>query len=410
MAEKNKYAYTATNTAGKKVKGVIESESDSRAYTAIKAQGLNPISVKLQTNSGMQMEIKIPGFEKQVKLSSLAIFARQFAALIRAGMPLVRSLQTVAAQTDDKKLKPALEEVLKDVERGATLSDAMKKQEKVFPPLMTSLITVGESGGFLDRSLESTAVTFKSELELKARVKSAMTYPVIVGIVAVVAVIGMLIFVVPTFENMFASMDAELPGPTQFLVTLSKNMGIILPILIVVVGGTLFWYRKNKNKTAVRAKIDPFKLKMPVFGKLNKKVGIVRFSRNLSMMLSAGVPLMTALELVGPSTNNYVMEKAFEDTRAAMASGRNFSTTLATHDVFPPFVSQMILVGEDSGTLPDMLNSVADFYEDEVKELTDSLASAIEPVMIVGIGGLIGGMIVALYMPMFSMFSAISGS
>lgn len=409
MADKNKYAYVATDSLGKRVKGIIESESDSRAYTALKGQGLNPTSVKLQTNSGMQTEIKIPGFEKKVKLASLAIFARQFAALIRAGMPLVRSLQTVASQTEDKKLRAALDDVLSDVEKGSTLSAAMKRQDKVFPPLMTSLITVGESGGFLDKSLESTAKTFKSELELKARVKSAMTYPVIVGIVAVLAVIGMLLFVVPVFKNMFESMDAELPAPTQILVTLSENMIWILPIFLIVTAGGFFWYRQNKNKESVRARVDPLKLKLPVFGKLNKKVAITRFSRNLSMMLSAGVPLMAALELVGASANNYVIESALEETRNAMANGRNFSSTLEQHSVFPPFVSQMILVGEDSGTLPDMLNSIGDFYEDEVKELTDSLASAIEPVMIVGLGGLVGGMIVALYMPMFSMFTVISG-
>lgn len=410
MAEKNKYAYVAFNAAGKKTKGIVEADTESKAYANLKSQGLNPDTLKLQTNAGMQMEIKIPGFEKPVKLANLAIFARQFAVLVKAGMPLVKSLQTVTSQTEDKKLRAALVETLADVERGATLSGAMKKHEKAFPPLMTSLITVGESGGFLDRSLESVARTFKAELELKARVKSAMTYPLIVGVVAILAVAMMLIFVVPTFETMFASLDAELPGPTQLLVTLSHNMIWMGPLFIVVVGGIFFWYRNNKEKEWLRMKLDPLKLKMPVFGNLNKKVSITRFSRNLSMMISAGVPLMTALELVGASANNWVMETALAETRSSMASGRSFSTTLAQHEVFPPIVAQMILVGEESGSLPQMLESIGDFYDDEVKELTESLASAIEPIMIVGIGGLVGGMIIALYMPMFAMFGAISNA
>ena len=401
-----KYQYVAQSATGKKIKGTLDADTEAKAYANLKTQGLTPTTLKQVSNTGMAMEINIPGFEKRVKTGDLAIFARQFAVLIRAGMPLVRSLQTVTAQTESKELRAALVKVLEDVERGLSLSNAMKKQEKAFPPLMTSLITVGEAGGFLDRSLESVARTFKSELELKSRVKSAMTYPLIVGAVAVLAVIGMLLFVVPTFEKMFEDLHAELPVPTQVMVNLSHNMAWIIPILIVVVGGIFFWYRQNKNKDSVRAKLDPLKLRMPVFGKLNAKVSITRFSRNLAMMLQAGVPLMSALELVGSSANNWVMEDALSDTRNGMASGRSFSTILAQHKVFPPIVAQMIMVGEESGSLPQMLDSIGDFYDDEVKELTESLASAIEPVMIVGLGGLVGGMIVALYMPMFSMFSA----
>lgn len=403
-----KYNYTGTSGSGKKVKGTVEADSEPKALANLKIQGIAVKSIKEVANSGMNMEIKIPGMEKKVKLGDLAVFARQFAVLIKAGMPLVKSLQTVTQQTESKPLREALVSVLEDVERGMSLSAAMKKREKVFPKLMTSLITVGEAGGFLDRSMESVAKTFKSELELKSRVKSAMTYPVIVGIVAVVAVIGMLIFVVPTFEKMFASLGADMPFLTQVLIDISHNMSWILPLLIVVVGVPLFWYRRNKTKDFVRAKMDPFRLKIPVFGKLNAKVAITRFSRNLGMMLSAGVPLMSALELVGASANNYVIEQAVNEIREGMATGKTFSSLIQGYPIFPPIVSQMIMVGEESGALPQMLDSIADFYDDEVKQATESLASAIEPIMIVGLGGLIGGMIVALYMPMFSLTSAMS--
>lgn len=410
MAEKNKYAYVALDSKGKRRKGSIEAETETKAYGALKSQGLEPDSLKIQNGTGLQMEIKIPGFEKRVKLESLAVFSSQLATLIEAGMPLIRALQTTMSQTEDKKLRETLALVLTDIERGASFSSALKKQNKVFPPLMTSLVTVGEAGGFIDRSMASIAKTYESEIELRSRIKSAMTYPIIVTIVAVLALIAMLVFVVPVFEKMFASLNSKLPAPTQVLVTLSHNMIWIVPVFFIMVGGVFFWYRSNKDKPEIRQKVDSIKLKIPVFGNLNKKVAITRFSRNLAMMLEAGVPLMSALELVGSSANNWVLEEALSTTRYAMSTGRPFGATLSQHDIFPPMVSQMILVGEESGSLPKMLNSVAVFYETEVKKITDSLASAIEPIMIVGVGGLIGGMIVALYMPMFSVIGALSKS
>jgi len=411
MPEKNKYAYKALELAsGKSRKGVIEAETETKAYNALKSQGLDPESLKVQSNTGLQMEINIPGFEKRVKLESLAVFASQLATLIKAGMPLIRALQTTMAQTEDKKLRETLALVLTDIERGSSLSLALKKQNKVFPPLMTSLVTVGESGGFIDRSMESIAKTYEGELELRSRIKSAMTYPIIVMIVAVLALIAMLVFVVPVFEKMFANLNTALPLPTQILVTLSHNMIWIVPLLGLAVGGVVFWYRANKDKEEIRQRIDAIKLKIPVFGNLNKKVAITRFSRNLAMMLEAGVPLMSALELVGRSANNWIIEEALSSTRHSMSTGRPFGDTLSQHEVFPPMVSQMVLVGEESGTLPKMLDSIASFYDREVKKITDSLASAIEPLMIVGVGALIGGMIVALYMPMFSVIGALSKS
>lgn len=411
MPEKNKYAYRALDIAsGKRTKGVVEAETETKAYNSLKSQGLDVETLKAQSNTGLQMEINIPGFEKKVKLESLAVFASQLSTLIKAGMPLIRALQTTMAQTEDKKLRETLALVLTDIERGSSLSLALKKQSKAFPPLMTSLVTVGESGGFIDRSMESIAKTYEGELELRSRIKSAMTYPIIVMIVAVLALIAMLVFVVPVFEKMFANLNTALPLPTQILVTLSHNMIWIVPLLGLVVAAVVFWYRANKDKPEIRQRIDAIKLKIPVFGNLNKKVAITRFSRNLAMMLEAGVPLMSALELVGRSANNWIIEEALSSTRHSMSTGRPFGETLAQHEVFPPMVSQMVLVGEESGSLPKMLDSIATFYDREVKKITDSLASAIEPLMIVGVGALIGGMIVALYMPMFSVIGALSKS
>lgn len=410
MAQKElKFLIQGTNVEGKKVKETIIASSEARAYQNAKGRGIVPSKVTMQSGEGLQMDIKIPGIEKRVKTKHLAVFAKQFSVLIKSGMSLVRALQVVGEQTEDKTLKVAINKCLSDVESGGSLSRAMEKQPQAFPPLMVSLVRVGEGGGFLDQTLDTIAKTYKSELELKARVKSAVTYPIIVGAIAILAVIAMLIFVVPIFKDMFDGMNAELPLPTQILVDISNNMIWITPIFVVTLIIITAVYTKNKDKLWVRSKLDPFKLKMPVFGKLNSKVSIARFSRNLAMMLSAGVPLMTALNLVGSSSNNWVMESALETAAKTMENGKGFASTISKFTIFPPIVSQMILVGEESGSLPQMLNSIADFYEDEVKETTDSLASAMEPIMILGLGGLVGGMIVALYMPMFSMFSHMTG-
>ncbi len=398
------YQWRAVSVAGAEAKGTLEAASEGAVVSKLRAQGLMPLSVVPVSKTGLNRDIAIPGFDKRVATKDLAVFAKQFAGLVHAGLPLMRALAILADQTENKKLASALIAVQVDVESGRSFSAAMAAQPTVFPPLMVSLVSVGETGGFLAESLDAIARSFRSDVDLQQKIKSAMTYPIIVLVIAIVGVIAMITFVVPVFESMFASMGGELPIPTQILVVLSRNMAWILPVLVVLVVGGGIWYQRVKNTDRFRGIVDPFLLRMPVFGSLVTKIAVARFARNLSMMLKAGVPLMQALELVGRASNNKAVENALHSVRESVRLGRSFSAPLAKAAVFPPMVAQMVSVGEESGSLPDMLESIADFYETEVNAASEQLTSMIEPIMMTVLGLLIGGMVVALYMPMFTMY------
>jgi type IV pilus assembly protein PilC len=398
------YQWRAVSVAGAEAKGTLEAASENAVVMKLRAQGLSPLSVVPLSKTGLNRDISIPGFEKRVATKDLAVFAKQFAGLIHAGLPLMRALAILSDQTENKKLASALVAVQVEIESGKSFSSAMAAQPDVFPPLMVSLVSVGETGGFLSESLDAIARSYRADVDLQQKIKSAMTYPIIVLIIAIVGVIAMIAFVVPVFENMFASMGGELPLPTQVLVVLSRNMAWILPVLIVLVIATWIWYQRVKNTDRFRGVVDPFLLKMPVFGSLVTKIAVARFARNLSMMLKAGVPLMQALDLVGRAANNKAIEDALQSVRESVRLGRSFSAPLAKAAVFPTMVAQMVSVGEESGSLPDMLESIADFYETEVNAASEQLTSMIEPIMMTVLGILIGGMVVALYMPMFTMY------
>lgn len=407
MAEKT-FQYTATDRTGKKVKGKIESSSSERAYQLLTMQGLSPSRVVDSDSDVMQKEISIPGFEPKSKLKNLSIFCKQFALLIKSGIPMLESVRVSAEQTEDKVLKKALTTVHGDIENGVPLSFAMQKHPNAFPDLLVAIIAVGEEGGFLDESLASMAKTYKTELELKRKVKSAMMYPAIVVSITVLVLAALLIFVVPQFSEMFESMDAELPVITQILVSISENMLIVVPSALVALFIFTFFYRKYAKEEWLRSRVDNWKLKVPVFGNLNTKVAVARFTGNLGMMLSAGVPLIQALSLVSSTANNWVLSKAIEETIEGLENGRSFSSSIEKFKMFPPMVKNMIVVGESSGNMSTMLSTVAEFYDEEVKEASDNLAAAIEPLLILILGVVVGGMLMALYMPMFSIMNTMS--
>lgn len=405
------YHYKAVEPrGGAVVKGTIEAASEGAVAAKLKAQGLTPVDIAAASKTGLNREISLPGFTKRVKVKSLAIFAKQAATLLNAGLPLLRALSILIEQSEDKVLQAALVTVRADVEAGLGLSAALEKQPLVFPPLMISLVRVGESGGFLGRSLAAVARAYESESELADKVRAATTYPIIVLCLAVVAVVGMVTFIVPVFENMFRSLGGQLPLPTQILVTISHNMIWILPTLIIVGGVAWIWWIRNRHTEPVRKFVDPIKLRMPIFGKLATKIAVARFSRNLSMMLLAGVPLLQALQIVGQASNNWAVEDAVRRVQESVRQGKSFAAPLAKAGVFPPMVAQMVSVGEESGTLAEMLESIADFYEAEVKTSTEQLTSTIEPILIVILGVVIGGMVLALYMPIFSLYGELNQS
>lgn len=399
------YAYKGRNAAGKVVKGRLDAASESVAMSKMRTMGLSPISVEeVAVGAGLNKEITIPGFSKGVGLKDLAIMSRQMATMISSGLSLLRTLHILADQTENKQLAKVLTIIRNDVETGVSLSDSLEKHEVVFPPIMINLVRAGETGGFLEKSLDALADNFEKEVKLRDTVKSALAYPVIVLIMAVLAVIGMLIFIVPVFENMFEGLGGELPLPTQILVVLSSIMGWLGPVLAVL--GIVFaiWWGRNKHTERVRSVVDPIKLRLPVFGALAKKLAIARFSRNFSTMIGAGVPILQSLGIVGQTSGNWVVESALKKVQESVRQGRSIAGPLALEPVFPPMVVQMIAVGEDAGALEQMLGKVADFYDQEVQATTEQLTALIEPLMIAFIGVVIGGMIVALYMPMFSIF------
>lgn len=402
------FDYRGRDTAGKVVKGRLDAASEGAAVARLRTMGVSPISLsEAKPGTGLQTEIKIPGFEKRVGLKDLAIMARQASTMLSSGLSLLRALTILADQTESKKLKEILGKVRDEVERGVSFSEAVAQFPVDFPPIMINMIRAGEAGGFLDKAMDSIATNFEKEHKLRSTVKSAMTYPVVVLIMSLVSVVVMLIFIVPIFAKMFASLGSKLPLPTQLLVDLSHAMVYIGPILAVGLFVGWLWYRVNKNTDRVRGFLDPIKLKVPIFGQLNRKIVIARFARNFSNMIGAGVPILQALQIVGEVSNNFVVQKALDRVAEAVRKGESIAGPLQRESVFPQMVSQMVAVGEDAGSMEIMLEKIAVFYDDEVEATTDALTSLIEPLLISFLGVVVGGMIVALYLPIFDITSAI---
>jgi type IV pilus assembly protein PilC len=401
-----KFEYAVRDKSGKLVKGTLDAENQSQVVAKLRTMGFAPVSVS-ETSSGMKKELKIPGFGNKVKLKDLAIMSRQFATMISSGLSLLRALTILSEQTENKELARVLGLVRSDVEAGQSLSSALAKFPKVFPPLMVNMCRAGEVGGFLDSVLLQIAANYEAEVKLRGKIKAAMTYPTVVFCIAIIAVVGMLLFIVPVFAKMFKELGGKLPLPTQILVEISAVVRYGFPIIIVgIIVGVIVWGRV-KHKESVRSVVDPLKLKMPVFGNLFQKVALSRFSRNLGTMLRSGVPILQSLDIVSATTANIVLERALKDVQESVRRGESLAGPLANHWVFPPMVVQMLAVGEDTGAMDTMLEKIAEFYDQEVEATTEALTSLIEPLMIAVLGGIIGSMIIALYMPIFKVFDLI---
>ena len=408
MANAQAFAYTGRNTAGKLVKGRLDAANEAAVVSRLRGMGVSPVSIKESAQaSGLQRDIVIPGFTKTVKLKDLAIMSRQMATMIGSGLSLLRTLTILSEQTESRPLTKILEKVRDDVQTGISTSEAFARHTDAFPPLMINMIRAGETGGFLEGALGSIATNFEKEVKLRGTIKSAMTYPVIVFVMAILAVIAMLVFIVPVFQKMFQTLGGQLPLPTMMLVYLSQSMVYVIPILAIVGITFAIWWPKNKNTERVRKVLDPIKLKLPVFGPLLKKIAVARFSRNFSNMISAGVPILQALNIVGETSGNWVIEDALRDVAESVRQGQSIAAPLAGQPVFPAMVTQMIAVGEDAGSLETMLDKIADFYDQEVEAATEQLTAMIEPIMVAFLGVVVGGMIVALYLPIFNIATLI---
>jgi type IV pilus assembly protein PilC len=409
-AKTRTYDYEALDSSGKRTKGKVDATSDATAAATLRAQGVLPLSIK-ESGRGLSAEIKIPGLGDRVKLKDIAIVCRQFATMTSSGLSLLRSLAILEEQTPNPKLAHALRDVRRDVESGMSLSTALGRQDKVFPRLMIAMIAAGETGGFLDQALDRIATNFEKDANLRAKIKSAMTYPVIVVAFSMLMLVGVLIFIVPIFEHMFAQLGGALPLPTRILVTVSHQMFWILPITIAVAVTTVTWFRRKlHDDPAWRLGFDRLKLRLPVFGTLFTKIAISRFARNFGTLLAVGVPVMQALDIVGATTGNAVIGEAMKDVQKSVRDGQTMSMPLERHPVFPAMVTQMMQVGEETGQMSAMLDKVSDFYDHEVETATESLTAAIEPLMVVVMGAMIGLMVVCLYLPMFTIYQHIQGA
>jgi type IV pilus assembly protein PilC len=400
------YLVKSRAKSGRLVESKMKAASEAEALSRTRQQGLTPIAVEA-LGTGLNMEIRIG--KGKVKSKDLAIFSRQFATMLSSGLPILRCLSILSDQTESRRLGDLLVDVRDEVEKGDSLSEALGKH-KEFPPIMVSMVRAGEVGGFLDTTMIQIADSLEADVRLRGKIKSALTYPIAVGVIAVLIVTGMLIFVVPVFSGLFEAFGGDLPLPTQMLVTASeiiKNPLFFIPFLGITIGGVL-WYRRNKYSPQVREVIDPLKFRIPVFGPLMQKVALARFTRNFSTLMHAGVPILSTLDIVGETAGNIVITRAIRDVKESVRQGTGIARPLSDHPVFPEMVVQMIAVGEDTGALDAMLRKIADFYDQEVEATTEQLMSLIEPFMIVILGGVVGGMIVAMYLPIFKIFELIN--
>jgi len=404
------FEYQTFDSTGKRTKGKIEASNEVAAAQALRQQGLTPLSIS-ESSALLSKELSIPGLSGRVTLRDIAVFSRQFATMTSSGMSLLRSLAVLEEQSAKPALKKAVNEVRTDIEGGVSLSSALAKHEKVFPPLMVAMIRAGETGGFLDDALERIAGNVEKDAILRGKIKSALTYPVIVLLFTTVLITGVLKFIVPIFETMFKQLGGELPLPTQIIVTASHTLAWSGPLFVgLLVVGTIVLRRALAASPSLRVRFDRLKLRLPVFGSLFTKIAISRFSRNLGTLLGVGVPVMQALDVVGATTGNAVIAEAMKDLQASVRDGQPMSAPLAKHPVFPRMVTQMIEVGEESGQISQMLDKVADFYDREVDSAAESLTASIEPIMVLVMGVLVGGMIICLYLPMFSIYQNIQSN
>ncbi|HWC12834.1 MAG TPA: type II secretion system F family protein [Acidimicrobiales bacterium] len=408
MADPVTFRYRAQDSSGRAREGTVEGPDQRVVATRLREMGMTPLSIEEHSVTGLKREITLPGIGggKKVKLKDLAVFSRQFATMIASGLTLLRSLNILAEQSDNAKLSEVIAKVGSAVEGGKALSEALAEHPE-FPKLYVAMVRAGETSGTLDQVLIRIADTLEKDLTLRKKVTSALTYPGVVLVLAVLLTIVMLLFIVPTFVGMFETLGGELPLPTRVLLLMSavvRKLWFVVFLLPVVA-----WrgFKRARKEPWVRARLDAFKLRAPVLGPLFHKLAIARFTRNLSTLLHAGVPILLALEITSDTVDNAVISRAVDDVRAAVKEGESVAKPLSNHPVFPPMVVQMTAVGEETGALDEMLGRIADFYDREVDATTESLTAALEPIMIAILGGIVGSMVIALYMPMFKIFDLV---
>jgi len=399
------YTWKGRTRQGALKKGEIEAVNEAAVMAQLRAQSLLPVTVKEKPKDVSEY---LTFLKQGITIRELVIFTRQFATMIDAGLPLVQCLEILGDQEPNKTFKGIIRQVRSDVEQGATFADSLAKHPKPFDSLYVHLVQAGEIGGILDTILNRLSVYLEKADALARKVKGAMVYPSTVLVVAIGVVVLMLVKIIPTFEKMFEDFGGELPGPTQVVVNISHFMQnwihfALGAIAIVVV----VYMQARKRSLKFRRSTDALFLKMPIFGPLLQKVAVARFTRTLGTMIAAGVPILDGLDIVAKTAGNVVIEEALIDVRTAISEGKTISEPLAESGVFPGMVVQMISVGEETGAMETMLSKIADFYDEEVDTAVEALTSLLEPVMMVFLGGTIGGLLIAMYLPIFKIAETI---
>ena len=401
------FAYAGRTRTGQNVDGERVADTMDAAVAALRRDQI--LVTRINPVKQAAAKAAKPLRAKGVNAKNLAVFTRQFSVMIDAGLPLVQCLEILGTQEEDKNFAAVILATRGDVEGGMSLADAMKKHPKVFDSLFSNMIAAGEAGGILDTILKRLAVYIEKAVKLKNQVKSAMIYPVAVVVIATVVVGVILWKVIPTFASLFAGLGAELPLPTRVVIALSNGLVRFMPFLLVGIGAIVFGTRAYYGTTGGRRVIDSILLKLPILGILLRKIAVARFCRTLSTLLASGVSILEALDITGRTSGNAVVEDAILTTRKSIERGETIAQPLRDTAVFPAMVVQMISVGEATGALDTMLSKIADFYEDEVDVAVAGLLTLLEPLMIALLGGVVGGIVIAMYMPIFSLIGELTG-
>ncbi len=399
------YVWTGQTRSGEKKSGELEASGPDAVAIHLKNMGLVPSKVKPKPKDLAEI---FPFLAPKVTIKDLVIFTRQFAVMVDAGLPLVQCLHILAEQQPNVTFKAVLRNVKSSVEQGSTFADALRRHPKVFDDLFTNLIAAGEVGGILDTILNRLAIQLEKQEKLRKQLKGAMVYPATVSVIAIACIVLLLVKVIPVFEQMFADFGGTLPGPTQMVINLSNWLqAYIMYLLVFVVGSFTAFGRARMKSLAFRFKTDQVALQLPIFGNIIKKVAVARFTRTLGTMISSGVPILDGLDIVARTAGNMVIEAELQMTRKAISEGKTIAEPLQGSKIFPGMMVQMIAVGEETGSMEVMLNKIADFYDDEVDSAVAALTAMLEPLMMVFMGGSIGTILIAMYLPIFTIADTI---
>lgn len=399
------FSYTAVGADGKEKKGSIVAETREDAARSLKDQGLLPMSIGKQ--SALDKDINFSFGKKGVKVRDLSVFCRQFSSIIKAGVNVINALSMMSEQTENKKLKAAIKNVQSNVEKGETLSSAMRSEGDIFPSLLVSMVAAGEASGSLETAIERMAIQFEKDAKISGMVKKAMIYPIILIVVMIGVVIAMMMFVIPNFMDMFEGLDAEMPFMTVMVINMSNFILDKWWLLILIVAGIVFAYKSYYKTDAGRHVIDRIKIKIPVFGVLTVKTACARFSRIMSTLLSAGMPMISAIEIAAGTMDNVLFKDALQKVRSGVALGMGFSQQIGVTRLFPAMLVHMVGIGEETGDIEDMLTNVANYYDEEVELATQSVTALMEPMIIIVMAVVVGALVLAIYQPMITLYSTL---